>query len=239
MSAVIERPSPNCDARPPGVAVAYLILHYTGMASAEAALARLCDPAAKVSAHYTIDEAGRIYAHVPEARRAWHAGRAHWRGETDLNARSVGIELVNPGHEFGYRPFPEPQMARLIALGREIAARYGLGPAAVLGHSDVAPTRKQDPGELFDWPRLAGAGLGLWPSTVPDTPTDLAEAQGLLGEIGYGLPRHGRLDPETEAVLVAFQRRYRPRRIDGRLDAETAGLIAGLHALLDRPVGKN
>ena len=127
---------------------------------------RLCDPAAKVSAHYTIDEDGTVYAHVPEARRAWHAGVSFWAGESDINARSIGIELVNPGHEYGYRAFPEAQIAALIALCHGILARHPIPPARVLGHSDVAPARKEDPGELFPWARLAKAGIGLWPDVA-------------------------------------------------------------------------
>ncbi len=163
MALVVERPSPNHDARPDGQAVDILLLHYTGMKSAEAALARLCDPAAKVSAHYVIDEDGTLTRLVDEARRAWHAGVSSWAGDSGVNARSIGIELVNPGHEFGYRPFPAPQMAALTALARDILARHAIPPQRVLGHSDVAPTRKQDPGELFDWEALAAAGIGLWP----------------------------------------------------------------------------
>src|SRR5581483_4361023 len=141
----IARPSPNHDERR-GRAIDMLVLHYTGMKSAEAALDRLCDPAAKVSAHYTIDEEGRIYAHVPEDRRAWHAGRSFWAGEGDINACSIGIELVNPGHEFGYRPFAEAQIQSLIGLAKGILHRHAIVPARVLGHSDVAPARKDDPG---------------------------------------------------------------------------------------------
>jgi len=223
-----ERPSPNHDPRPPGAAIDMLLLHYTGMETAAAALERLCDPAARVSAHYVIDEDGATWRLVPEDRRAWHAGRAAWQGAADINARSIGIELVNPGHEFGYRPFPEAQMRALIALCRDILARHAIPPARVLGHSDVAPTRKTDPGELFDWPRLAQAGIGLWPQ--PGTPAaspDRAAALGLLRAIGYdtdGIAAAQDADPET-AAIKAFQRRYRPARIDGEVDAETAALI--------------
>ena len=147
-------PSPNHDDRG-GAAIDMLVLHYTGMKTAEAALERLCDPAAKVSAHYTIDEDGTVYAHVPEARRAWHAGVSFWAGATDINSRSIGIELVNPGHEFGYRDFPDAQIAALITLCHGILLRHPIPSARVLGHSDVAPARKEDPGELFPWERLA------------------------------------------------------------------------------------
>ena len=159
--------SPNFDARPPGARIDMLVLHYTGMVSAEAAIERLCDPAAKVSAHYLIDEDGAVRRLVDENHRAWHAGEASWRGKSDINARSLGIELVNPGHEFGYRPFPEAQMAALEALAQDILARHTIEARNVVGHSDVAPRRKTDPGELFDWRRLAEAGIGLWPGKPP------------------------------------------------------------------------
>ncbi len=158
----IERPSPNHDDRG-GAAIDMLVLHYTGMKTEEGALERLCDPAAKVSAHYTIGEDGTVYAHVPEARRAWHAGVSFWAGVTNVNARSIGIELVNPGHEYGYRAFPDAQIAALIILCHGILQRHPISPTRVLAHSDVAPARKEDPGELFPWERLAKAGIGLWP----------------------------------------------------------------------------
>jgi N-acetylmuramoyl-L-alanine amidase len=163
LSSFIERPSPNCDARPDGAAIDILLVHYTGMKSAEEALARLCDPVARVSAHYTIDVDGRIYRHVDEMLRAWHAGVSYWAGERNVNGRSVGIELVNPGHEFGYVPFPEPQIESLIDLAMAILARHPIPPRRVLGHSDVAPARKQDPGELFPWHVLAEQGIGIFP----------------------------------------------------------------------------
>ncbi len=161
---MIEKPSPNCGPRPDGAAIDMLILHYTGMESAEAALTRMCDADARVSAHYMIDEDGTVYRLVDEAMRAWHAGVSSWRGAGNINDRSIGIELVNPGHEFGYRRFPVSQMTALTGLCREILARHPIAPANVLGHSDVAPSRKQDPGELFDWQALAAAGIGLWPT---------------------------------------------------------------------------
>ena len=155
-----DLPSPNHGPRRPGAAIDMLVLHYTGMRTAGAALDRLRDPAAKVSAHYLVDEAGAVFRLVPEERRAWHAGRAFWAGETDVNGRSIGIELANPGHRHGYRPFPEAQMAALEALCRDILSRRAVPAGRVLGHSDVAPGRKPDPGELFDWRRLARAGSG-------------------------------------------------------------------------------
>jgi N-acetylmuramoyl-L-alanine amidase len=209
-----------------------LVLHYTGMRSAEAALERLCSAAAQVSAHYLIDEDGAVWSLVAEDRRAWHAGVSSWRGRSDVNDASIGIELVNPGHEFGYRPFPDAQMAALEMLCRDILARHAIPARHVLGHSDVAPARKQDPGELFDWPRLARADIGLWPAEpVASRALPLGEAQRLLAAIGYGVPRSGVLDTETALVIAAFQRHFRPSRCDGALDAETAGRIAAVAAL--------
>jgi N-acetylmuramoyl-L-alanine amidase len=216
-----RRPSPNCDERPDGVPIDMLVLHYTGMPSAEAALARLTDPAAEVSAHWLIDEDGAIVALVPEAMRAWHAGVSFWRGAAGVNARSIGVELVNPGHEFGYRPFRERQMAALLELAADITARHRIPARNVVGHADVAPRRKMDPGELFDWRRLARAGVGLWPEEADDCIREPDPIRGLLAAIGY----------ETEdlfATLKAFQRHFRPARVNGRLDFETARLIKGL-----------
>jgi N-acetylmuramoyl-L-alanine amidase len=227
---VNHRPSPNHGPRPGPVDM--LVLHYTGMRSAEAALERLCSPEAAVSAHYLIAEDGAVWRHVDEARRAWHAGSAHWAGERDINSRSIGIELANPGHEFGYRRFPEAQMAALEALCRDVLARHPIPARHVLGHSDVAPQRKQDPGELFDWPRLARAGIGLWPAaSMAPAPASLGEAQRLLAAIGYATPRSGTLDAATMQVIAAFQRHFRPSCCDGMLDAETGGRIAAVAAL--------
>jgi N-acetylmuramoyl-L-alanine amidase len=226
---IIDRPSPNHGPRPDGRAIDMLILHYTGMPTAAAALARLCDPEAAVSAHYLIDEDGTVVRLVDEARRAWHAGVSCWQGETDVNDRSIGIELVNPGHEWGYRPFPEPQMRALVALCGGILARHPIPPRRVLGHSDVAPERKDDPGELFDWRRLAAAGIGAWPAAaaLAGVPS-VAEMQARLARIGYCVPTHGEADARTVAAVRAFQRHYRPWRCDGALDAETAALAAAL-----------
>ncbi|MGH7033353.1 MAG: N-acetylmuramoyl-L-alanine amidase, partial [Stellaceae bacterium] len=209
-----------------------LVLHYTGMESAEAALARLTSPAAAVSAHYVVDEDGGIWRLVAEERRAWHAGVSSWRGRRDINGAAIGIELVNPGHEFGYRRFPEAQMAALAMLCAGILQRHPIPARHVLGHSDVAPRRKQDPGELFDWASLARAGIGLFPSSpAPDAPEAVGKLQALLAAIGYGTPQSGRLDVETGAVVAAFQRHFRPARCDGVPDAETRGLIAAVAAL--------
>ena len=215
-----DHPSPNHDARPAGGAVDMLVLHYTGMETAAAALDRLLDPAAKVSAHYMIDEDGTVLRLVDEARRAWHAGVASWRGATDVNARSIGIELVNPGHEFGYRPFPGAQMAALIDLARDILARHPIPARNVVGHSDVAPERKQDPGEMFDWRALAEAGVGLWPWDAPPESLPPDRAWGLLREYGYA--------DGGQPSLAAFQRHFRPLRINGRWDEETLGRLVAL-----------
>jgi N-acetylmuramoyl-L-alanine amidase len=232
---IAEHPSPNHDARG-DAPVDMLVLHYTGMETAGVALARMCDPAAKVSAHYMIEEDGRLFRLVPEERRAWHAGVSSWRGQRDINARSIGIELVNPGHEFGYRDFPKAQIVALIGLSRGIFKRHPVPPRNVVGHSDIAPSRKTDPGERFPWRILAEAGIGLWPAdvAVPDTaetfdPDDaaptIAKAQRSLGLYGYGIETTGVLDAATLQVITAFQRHYRPARIDGLLDGETMALI--------------
>jgi N-acetylmuramoyl-L-alanine amidase len=229
MSLVIECPSPNFDARPAGQAVDILLIHYTGMESATAALARMCDAGAKVSAHYCIDEDGTLTRLVPEDKRAWHAGVASWTGAGDINARSIGIELVNPGHEFGYRRFPEAQMASLTGLARDILARHPIPAQRVLGHSDVAPLRKEDPGELFDWARLAESGIGLWPGDArPVDPPDEAEIKRDLAAFGYGY-----LEEDFRAVAAAFQRHFRPSAVTGEVDAETAGRLTALRALVD------
>jgi len=159
---IIEHPSPNYDSRD-GQSVDMLVLHYTGMASAEQALQRLCDATVKASAHYMVDEDGTVYRLVPEEMRAWHAGVSFWRGQTNINQRSIGIEMVNPGHEFGYRAFPEPQMRAVAALCKDVLMRHAIPPRNIVAHSDIAPARKEDPGELFDWKWLAGQGIGLFP----------------------------------------------------------------------------
>jgi N-acetylmuramoyl-L-alanine amidase len=219
-----ERPSPNHGARTG--AIDMLVLHYTGMKSAEEALERLCDPVAQVSAHYVIDEDGTVWRLVPEERRAWHAGPSSWRGIEDVNGASIGIELVNPGHEWGYRPFPEAQIAALEDLARGILARHAIPARNIVGHSDAAPLRKQDPGELFPWPRLARAGIGLWPETTP-APADHASLPRLLSVIGYKVE-----SADVAAVLTAFQRHFRPARCDGVADDETRTVIAALAALV-------
>jgi N-acetylmuramoyl-L-alanine amidase len=230
----IAAPSPNFDARtgPPDM----IVLHYTGMQTGEAALGRLCDPAAKVSAHYMVEEDGRVFALVPEERRAWHAGKSFWRGETDINARSVGVEIVNPGHEFGYRPFPESQIATVIDLVADVRSRWTIEDARILGHSDVAPDRKEDPGELFPWKRLAEAGHGLWtePAAAPGLALSRGDAgagvfalQAGLTRLGYDSTPIGEYDAATATIVRAFQRHWRQARVDGVADGETrARLIA-------------
>lgn len=218
---MIHTPSLNWDDRPKDTDVDILVLHYTGMETAAAALHRLCDPAAQVSAHYLVDEDGSVHRLVPEHRRAWHAGRAYWRGWTDINERSIGIEVVNPGHEFGYRPFPDVQMAAVSQLAQDIVLRYRIPGRNVVAHSDVAPDRKADPGELFDWARLAAAGVGLWPSEAETCVMDPDAVRHMLAEVGYD-PAH------PTAALKAFQRHYRPERVTGRIDFGTCRRLAGL-----------
>lgn len=234
---ILPRPSPNHDARTPGVPVDILVLHYTGMTSAQAALERLTDPAAKVSAHYTIDEGGAIYAHVDEARRAWHAGVSHWAGASDINARSIGIEIVNPGHEFGYVDFPDRQIEAVIALSLAVIARHAIAPARVLAHSDVAPARKQDPGEKFPWQELARRGVGLWSSArganepllrKGDEGAAVSDFQKQLARFGYGLAPTAVYDEQTACVVTAFQRHFRPHLLDGQGDAQTQARLADL-----------
>jgi N-acetylmuramoyl-L-alanine amidase len=209
-----------------------LVLHYTGMATADAALERLRDPDARVSAHYVVEENGVIWRLVPESRRAFHAGVSCWEGESGLNAVSIGIEIVNPGHEWGYRGFPEAQMAAVERLCRDLLARHPIPRHRVVGHSDIAPERKSDPGELFDWARLARAGIGIWPPAVPprqDFVIDPAGAIADLASIGYC----GNAASQT-AVLVAFQRRFRQSCCDGRLDLETVVRLSEVRAALAR-----
>jgi N-acetylmuramoyl-L-alanine amidase len=234
---IAERPSPNHGRRDEPMRIDMLVLHYTGMRTAAAALDRLCDAAARVSAHYLVDEDGAIWRLVSETRRAFHAGRSCWAGEHDLNRVSIGIEIVNPGHQWGYRPFPEQQMAAVEALCLDLVSRFSIAPHRVVGHSDIAPDRKSDPGELFDWPRLARFGIGVWPPPATEAARGRGRGVGLLERaasladlamIGYCVT------PGSEAVaLTAFQRRFRPARWDGRLDAETAQRLGEVRAAYD------
>lgn len=214
--------SPNHAPRDPGTVVDTLVLHYTGMKTAEEALERLCTPGTDVSAHYFVQETGEVLHLVPEDRRAWHAGVSSWRGHTDTNNRSIGVEIVNPGHEWGYRPFPERQIRAVTDLCVELLQRHPIEPRRIVGHSDVAPWRKEDPGELFDWRGLAEAGVGLWPDDdVVAAASPEGDAGRLLEEIGY------RVDgpSSTEKALTAFQRRYRPMQMTGRADAASMKMI--------------
>lgn len=239
-----------------------VILHYTGMADASSALLWLANPIAQVSAHYFVFEDGRIFQLVPESRRAWHAGRGIWRGETDMNSASIGIEIAHPGHDLGRPfgpngqplplpegaipnsypppgpPFPDAQIDAVICLVADIQARWSIPNHRILAHSDIAPGRKIDPGETFPWEKLAEAGVGLWPSPAPLAPgpayrrgdegMPLAALQSLFATFGYGLEITGVFDERMEAVVAAFQRHWRPARVDGVADGET---IQRLHAL--------
>ncbi len=218
-----DLPSANHDARPEGTPIDMLVLHYTGMRSGQEAIDRLRDPAAKVSSHYVVEEDGAIFRLVPEERRAAHAGISHWRGHEALNARSIGIEIVNPGHEWGYRPFPALQMAAVCDLCLDILARHPIPPCHVVAHSDISPDRKQDPGELFDWEGLARNGVGLWPGEDAPAPPEEAVLP-LLGRIGY------RTDLPLPVLVAAFQRHWLPGRADGIADAATRARIAGVAA---------
>ncbi|MEQ9490808.1 MAG: N-acetylmuramoyl-L-alanine amidase [Alphaproteobacteria bacterium] len=215
---ITDRKSPNFGERRGGNPVDMLVLHYTDAPDCETAFRWLCDPQREVSAHYLIDEDGTVFQLVDESKRAWHAGASFWRGETDINSRSIGIEIQNPGHGNGYRPFPEPQMQAVIDLCRDITGRYAIPARNILAHSDIAPGRKIDPGELFDWPRLAAAGIGCFPD-IADGSSD-ADIGETLAAIGY--------DPQAEQAVAAFQRRYRPSAIDNHADAETRALADAL-----------
>jgi N-acetylmuramoyl-L-alanine amidase len=197
-----------------------VVLHYTGMADAASALDRLCDPTAQVSAHYLIDEEGAVCRLVAEDRRAWHAGVSFWSGDDDVNSRSIGIELANPGHGPEYRAFPKPQVAALTLLLRGIFARHAIPARHVLGHSDVAVGRKRDPGELFDWRGLAGAGFGLWSEATELKPDEALDLAAMMRRFGYA--------DATPTAIAAFQMHFRPRRVDGVADAETTARLADL-----------
>ena len=217
-----------------------LILHYTGMPTGEAALKALTDPASEVSAHYLVWEDGSIDQLVAESDRAWHAGKGSWKGESDLNSASIGIEIVNPGHDGGSPPFPDRQIAATIALARDISARWSIAPERILAHSDIAPARKRDPGEAFPWERLWRAGVGHWTAPAPPSRGALfaheeegpavRAVQAMLALYGYGVEITGVYDRQTRQALAAFQRHFRPERVDGEADAST---VATLKALID------
>ncbi len=238
-------PSPNTGERRKGCRPHLILLHYTGMPSAAKAIQWLAHPRSKVSCHYVIDDTGEITQMVPEGARAWHAGVSYWAGETDINSASIGIEIHNPGHEHGYPDFPAEQMQAVAALCRDIAERRAIRPEAILAHSDVAPGRKIDPGEKFDWAWLAEAGVGHWVEPAPpesgrsyainDEAADIAEAQEVLRRYGYNIEINGRLDPWTGTILRAFQLHFRPERADGKLDAATLDTARRLVAALAVP----
>jgi N-acetylmuramoyl-L-alanine amidase len=232
--------SPNHGERIGTASPSMLILHYTGMPDGQGALERLSDEAAQVSCHYFVGEDGEIIQMVPEARRAWHAGQSNWEGIADINSHSIGIEIVNPGHEWGSRDFPAVQMAAVRALCRDIISRRAILPQHVLGHSDIAPLRKTDPGERFDWAGLAAEGVGLHVPPAPirggrffsrgDTGQPIEALQAMFSLYGYGLPITGVYDDLTEAVVTAFQRHFRPERVDGICDASTIETLRDLIA---------
>ena len=230
-----DAPSPNHDARPDGTSIDTLVLHYTGMISARDALDRLRDPEARVSSHYMVDMDGIVWRLVPEARRAWHAGASFWRGRSGLNDRSIGIEIANPGHSHGYPDFPVLQMAVVCDLSLDILSRHAIAARDIVGHADISPDRKDDPGEKFDWRGLAQAGVGLWPGGTPDLgivgiereARVLRDVRAALAVIGYRVAPEGALDPALSQVLRAFQRHWRPETVNGQADAGTiARLVA-------------
>ena len=236
---ITQAPSPNFDERT--LPISLLILHYTGMETGEAALKRMCNPEAKVSAHYMVEEDGRIFQLVDEGKRAWHAGVSEWQGETNINSNSIGIEIVNGGHDFpnedgSLPPYPDTQIIAVIALCKDIESRHGR--LTLLGHSDIAPMRKIDPGEHFPWSGLAAAGLGYWPEVQSDDKRILFEPasrdrgvailQRGLAHIGYGARVSGVMDELTVKIVEALQRRYRPDQVDGRVDIQTMDIVKAL-----------
>ena len=232
--------SPNHGERRDGQRPTMLVLHYTGMTSEGEALQWLCNPVSQVSAHYFVFEDGRVLQMVPELRRAWHAGHAIWNGETDLNSCSIGIEIANAGHPAGLPPYPEAQIRSVIALSKDLVTRWRIPAERVLGHSDIAPGRKLDPGEVFPWDELQREGVGHWvePAAVQDgrffargdrgMPVEALQA--MLAMYGYGLKINGMFDDDTEKVVAAFQRHFRPQRVDGVADASTIKTLRDLIA---------
>lgn len=220
--AILSVPSPNHDSRDKHP-IDMLILHYTGMKSGQAALERLCDIRSKVSSHYLVEEDGAIYKLVDESQRAWHAGVSCWRGNTNINQRSIGIEIVNPGHEFGYRDFTPPQMLAVKSLCKDILSRHKIAPRNIIGHSDVAPARKEDPGELFDWAWLASRGIGLWTSPKDEVAQEAGAEQ--LAEYGYDIT-------DMQKAITAFQRHFRPALLNGKWDITCSRRLASLLSLV-------
>lgn len=225
---MIETPSPNFDDRT--LPITMVVLHYTGMPDAASAIKWLANPQSKVSAHYVVTEDGQIVRMVDEAKRAWHAGRSHWRGIDDVNSASIGIEIVNPGHEWGYRPFPDTQIDALIPLLSDITSRHRITRGNVVGHSDIAPARKTDPGEMFPWAKLARLRLAL-----PRPTRNLIDPHCSDGGFLLALERFGYDIAEPEAAVQAFQRRFRPEQIDGVIDGECRAILLAL--LLPKPRG--
>ncbi|MGO9392218.1 N-acetylmuramoyl-L-alanine amidase [Rhodoblastus sp.] len=255
-STLVERysASPNHGER--NGSIDAIVLHYTGMTTGAAALELMCSPAAQVSCHYLVWEDGRIWQLIAEARRAWHAGKSFWAGEADMNSRSIGIEIVNPGHRDGLPscpheifggapPFPDAQIEAVIALCRDIAGRRNIKPERILGHSDIAPGRKIDPGEIFPWPRLFEAGIGHWVAPAPIRPgpvyepgamgPPVAALQAMLASYGYGVTPSGFFDAATSDVVAAFQRHFRPEKVDGIADVSTMETLHDLIAALPPP----
>jgi N-acetylmuramoyl-L-alanine amidase len=234
--------SPNHGERRNFLRADSIVLHYTGMTSAEAAIALLRDPAAEVSSHYVVEESGRIVQLVPEARRAWHAGLSCWRGERDMNSASIGVEICNPGHDGGSPPFPDCQIEAVIALCRDMTARFAIRPERVLAHSDIAPARKRDPGEVFPWDTLWRAGVGHWVEADPPEDAGLIlrgqegpparGLQSLLALYGYDIELSGVYDARTQTVVAAFQRHFRPAKVDGVADRSTVETLRRLLAAL-------
>ncbi len=231
---IINTPSPNHDER--SLPISMLILHYTGMSTGAAALERMCDPTAKVSAHYMVEEDGQVFKLVDENRRAWHAGISSWNGETNINSASIGIEIVNGGHDFGLPHFPDIQIKSVISLCQDVIKRNNISDFGIVAHSDIAPTRKQDPGEKFPWARLADAGIGIWPEVKTTDQRILIDtqdadgkyirrAQAALSFLGYDIETTSRSNGTTLSVIQAFQRRYRPTKIDGQMDVQTMAIL--------------
>ncbi|GHE46832.1 N-acetylmuramoyl-L-alanine amidase [Camelimonas fluminis] len=239
-------PSPNHGERTGGQAPRLLILHYTGMPDAGEALQRLCNPVAEVSAHYFVFENGHVVQMVPEARRAWHAGASFWNGVTDVNSASIGVEIANAGHPGGLPPYPDAQIAAVTRLAQDIIQRWSILPGNVLAHSDVAPLRKEDPGELFPWERLAQAGVGHWVRPAPvsggrflspgESGPPVEALQAMLALYGYGVDMNGDYDASTEAAVRAFQRHFRPELVDGVADASTITTLRDLIASRQGPL---
>lgn len=249
-SSLVERcePSPNFDDRPGLGRPDMIVLHYTGMQFSHEALDRLCDPKSRVSSHYLVLESGSIIQMVQEAKRAWHAGVSSWNKETDTNGRSIGIEIANPGHDFGYPEFPRRQIAAVTALCRAILKRHTIRPENVVAHSDVAPARKQDPGEKFPWKQLSLSGVGLWVDAAKpgdkmmalgDSGDKVKELQQRLGEYGYGVDENGQFDTATKEVVVAFQRHFRQAQVDGVVDASTSMALRELLEIRKDPTARS